>query len=177
MFSRIKQAQQRAARAGRRLLLWFMAAAITLVVLFIGVVVYQLTTYQPDPPPLANCAAEQLVTLDSNSAEVRLYQCERGNPTSWQGYELWLHEPASGDWQRMLTAPAEACLQLQANNATKVTLFHQGTRGALNLAEPVFIYENATGVSATLVVDIAALETSGDCASSETDRLPNRADQ
>lgn len=163
MFSRIKKAQQRAVRAGRRVLLWFMAAAITLVVLFVGVVVYQLTTYQPDPPPLANCEALQLVTLDSNSAEVRMYRCERGNPTSWQGYEVWLHEPASDDWQRMLTAPPESCLQLQADTATSLSLVHQGTRGALNLAEPVFIYENSDGVSATLVLDIESAATAADC--------------
>ncbi|PTB98343.1 hypothetical protein C9975_10800, partial [Thalassospira xiamenensis] len=115
------------------------AAAITLAVLFIAGVIYKLTTYEPDPPPQAQCESRAVQVTPNGFAELRLYQCQRGNDnTPWRGYELWLYEPLVADWQRLLTAEPQSCLTLKAIDDRQITLQHQGTRGLIHRSSTTY---------------------------------------
>lgn len=153
MFDQLKRSWRKFKRGVRRVVIWFIAAAITLAVLFVGVVVYKLTVYKPAPPPQSDCQASDIVTSDDNSAEVHLYQCRRGSgDKAWQGYELWLFEPLVNDWQRLATAPTSTCPTLSWRKHQEAELAHSGSRGDIQLADAVFIYTDAMGESQTISV-------------------------
>ncbi|MBY6062809.1 hypothetical protein [Pseudidiomarina sediminum] len=129
----------------RRLGLWFVAAGITLAVLFVAVLVYQLTVYQPELPKSANCTALQTLMTDNQAAQLYLYQCQRGDDASWHGHEVWLEKRVEDEWQRLLTVPLEeGCLRLGLEDLTtqqRLTIYHQGSRGGLSLATSSVVYE------------------------------------
>lgn len=142
----------------RRLGIWILAAAITLAVLFSAVLVYKWTVYQPDPPPLADCASVQLLTTSDGAAELHLQQCQRGQQPRWNGYELWLFEPLTGDWQRIMTAelPQQSqqqhCLSIGWRNQTTLAVAHSQSRGDVAMAKNSVIYHDVNDRPHTLSI-------------------------
>ncbi|WP_404399416.1 hypothetical protein LG288_06980 [Idiomarina seosinensis] len=133
---------------------WLLAASgITFAVIVVSIIVYQYTAMQPRLPSEDDCTLKQMVQTADRSAEVRHYFCARGEKTQWQGHELWLVQPDTEDWQRMLTTRSANCLKLHLQDQT-LHLIHDGERMEMNLAEPVFLYRNQQGQSVTLAVDI-----------------------
>ncbi|MGM0481856.1 MAG: hypothetical protein ACQEQZ_07995 [Pseudomonadota bacterium] len=136
------------------------ASGITFAVIVVSIIVYQYTAMQPELPTDEDCTLQQLVQTADNSAEVQHYVCKRGDQKSWRGHELWLYEPNSEQWQRMLTTQSVSCLTLALNDQT-LRVIHDGKRMEMNLAEPVFLYRNRQGQSVTLAVDIDRQPTDG----------------
>lgn len=139
-------------RMTRRLGLWFLAAGITVAIIFISVFIYKYTVFEPDPPPLAACESLQVVLTANNGAEVQLHECKRGDD-SWQGYEVWLHEPHNQYWQRLLTAELDGCMTLGLADNGALEIFHSAGRGHLNLARSSVIYRDNDGNPHTLSIN------------------------
>ncbi|RUO62143.1 hypothetical protein [Pseudidiomarina insulisalsae] len=136
----------------RRIGLWFLAAVVALAVLFVAVLIYQLTVYKPDPPKVANCTPLQTLITEDSAAQLYVYHCKRGNEPSWQGYEVWVEKLAEGDWQRLVTAPqASGCLSI-ALQPGKLTVYHQGSRGHVSVAAASLVYELPAGAASTLSI-------------------------
>ena len=143
----------------RRLGIWILAAAITLAVLFSAVLVYKWTVYQPDPPPQADCTGLQLLTSSNGAAELQLHRCQRGRKPSWHGYELWLYEPLSGDWTRIMTAEQsqqqeaqQQCLSIGWRNLDTLLVAHSQSRGDINLAKTSVVYHDVNDRPHTLSI-------------------------
>lgn len=154
----------------RNTLFVVLAAAITLAVLFLGSVIYKLTVYEPDPPPQAKCESLTVKVTPNGYAELRLYQCQRGDQASpWQGYELWLFEPLVDDWQRLLTAAPNSCLQLGDLSDRQLQVLHQGSRGDINRSATTYHYENDDGISQSFLLQLEAQpETTSNDSSKES---------
>lgn len=150
-------------RAGRRVVIWVVAASITLAILFITVVVYQLTVYEPDPPPQARCAAQDLLRAEDGALEVHLYWCERGDSKPWKGFEIWLYEPLINDWQRMITMPASSCPSINFAREQRLLVKHNGSRGNLQVAETAFLFDDVDGLAQTLAIETERRSTSSTC--------------
>lgn len=147
----------------RRLGIWLLAAAITLAVLFSAVLVYKWTVYQPDPPPQADCTGVQLITSSDGAAELHLQRCQRGGKPRWSGYELWLFEPLSGDWQRILTAARKnqqppPCVTIGWRNQSTILVAHSHSRGDLAIATNSVIYRDINGQPHTLSIATERME-------------------
>lgn len=137
----------------RRLGLWFLAAGITLAVLFMAVLIYKLTVFEPDPPVAANCQSLQLITTTDSAAEIHVYECQRGNTkNSWQGFEVWLYEPQINKWLRIATAEQGSCLTVSWQRQDELVIHHSHSRGALNIAKASVIYDDANSRPATISV-------------------------
>lgn len=137
----------------RRLGLWFLAAGITLAVLFTAVLIYKLTVFEPDPPTVANCQSIQLITTADNAAEIHVYQCQRGaNKAAWKGYEIWLFEPSTNDWLRIATAEQGDCLSVSWQRSGELVIHHGHSRGDLNIAKNSVIYRDAKNMPNTISV-------------------------
>ncbi|GAB3293819.1 hypothetical protein [Pseudidiomarina andamanensis] len=140
-------------RITRRLGLWFLAAGITLAVMFTAVLIYKLTVFEPEPPVAANCQSLQLITTADTAAEIHVYDCQRGNSgNSWQGFEVWLFEPSANDWLRIATAEQGPCLTVAWQRNGELAIHHGHSRGALNIAKASVIYDDANGRPATISV-------------------------
>lgn len=125
----------------KRLGLWILAAGITLAVLFTAVLFYKLTLFEPDPPTMAQCQSLQLISTTDGSAEIHLYQCQRGSDKSaWQGFEVWLFEPAVTDWLRIATAEQGECVSLAWLRPNQLMIYHGHSRGDINLAQSSVVY-------------------------------------
>ncbi|WP_258240514.1 hypothetical protein [Pseudidiomarina homiensis] len=144
----------------KRIALWFLAAIITLAVLFVAVLIYQWTVYEPEPPTVANCQSiETSVTADS-AAQLYVYQCKRGTNPSWEGYEVWAQKVVNQVWQRLATSPkAAGCVGIRLEDR-RVVILHEASRGDLSVAASSFVYELAEGGATTLSV---ATERVNDC--------------
>lgn len=138
----------------KKIALILLAAGATFAIVVISIIVYQYTAMQAPLPNDADCTLQRLLQTDDNSAEIRHYSCQRGQQANWQGHELWLVEPATDRWQRMLTSQSVQCLQLTLSRQT-LQIEHDGDKGEMNPAEPVFIYKDKHGQSQTLALDIA----------------------
>lgn len=140
-------------KATRRLGLWFLAAGITLAVLFTAVLIYKLTVFEPDPPVAANCQTLQLITTTDSAAEIHVYDCQRGNANnSWQGFEVWLFEPQVSEWLRIATAEPGPCLTVSWQRQGELIIHHGHSRGDLNIAKASVIYDDANGRPSTISV-------------------------
>ncbi|AVJ56161.1 hypothetical protein C5610_07460 [Idiomarina sp. OT37-5b] len=137
----------------KKVALILLAAGATFALIVTSVIVYQYTAMEPPLPNDTDCSMQRLLQTEENAAEIHHYYCQRGSNKSWQGHELWLVEPASDRWQRMLTTTSPQCLQLTLERQT-LHVAHDGDKGEMNLAEPVFIYKDLNGQSQTLAVDI-----------------------
>lgn len=144
----------------KRIGLWLLAAIITLAVLFVAVLIYQWTVYRPEPPTVANCQSiDTLVTAD-RGAQVYVYQCQRGDNPTWQGYEVWAQKLVNREWQRLATLPmAAGCIGIVLEDS-RVVILHAASRGDLNVATSSFVYELPAGAATTLSV---ATERVNDC--------------
>lgn len=144
----------------KRLALWFLAAIITCAVLFVAVLLYQWTVYEPEPPTVANCQSiETLVTPDS-AAQLYVYQCKRGSNPNWEGYEIWVQKLVEQDWERLATSPkAAGCVGIKLEDR-RLVILHEASRGDLSVAASSFVYELAEGGATTLSV---ATERVNDC--------------
>ena len=155
---------QRCKAGMRRLGLWVVAAGITVTVMFLAVLVYQLTVYQPELPKTANCTPLQTLVSSDQAAQLYVYQCQRGEDPSWQGHEVWLEKRVEDEWQRLLTVPlAEGCLRIALVDDTtqqRLTIYHQGSRGGLSLAASSVVYELAEPGARTISI---ATERVADC--------------
>lgn len=138
----------------KKIALIFAAAGATFAIIVISVIVYQYTTMQAPLPNDTDCNLQRLLQTDDNGAEIHHYICQRGNNSSWRGHELWLVEPASDRWQRMLTTQSVQCLELTQERQT-LHISHDGDKNEMNPADPVFIYQDMHGQSQTLALDIA----------------------
>lgn len=139
-------------RMTRRLGLWFLAAGITVAIIFISVFIYKFTVFEPDPPPLSKCDSVQVVLTQTAAAEIQLHECSRGDD-SWQGYEVWLHEPHNEHWQRLLTAEREGCMTLAIDSNGTLDVFHSSGRGNLNIARASVVYRDRDGNPDTLSIN------------------------
>ncbi|MDX1705684.1 hypothetical protein [Pseudidiomarina sp.] len=141
----------------RRVGLWFIAAGITLALLFTSVLIYKWTVYEPDPPTVAQCQSLQILLAADGAAEAHLYQCQRGEEGNWQGYEVWLYEPYTREWQRILTAAsndaATACMSLAWRQDKSLQVYHSQSRGDLNVAHNSVIYYDQQGLPGTISVN------------------------
>ena len=137
----------------KKIALILMAAGATFALIVVSVIVYQYTAMEPPLPNDTDCEMQRLLQTSENAAEIHHYYCQRGAGKEWQGHELWLVEPASDRWQRMLTTTSPQCLALTIERQT-LLVDHDGDKGEMNLAEPVFIYKDLNGQSQTLAVDI-----------------------
>ncbi|KFZ32051.1 hypothetical protein IDSA_05100 [Pseudidiomarina salinarum] len=141
----------------RRVGLWFIAAGITLAVLFTSVLIYKWTVYEPDPPTTAECQSLQILISADSAVEAHLYQCQRGKEGNWQGYEVWLYEPYTLAWQRVLTAASNessaACMSLGWREDKSLEVFHSQSRGDLNVAQSSVIYYDPQGRPETLSIN------------------------
>lgn len=144
----------------KRIGLWFLAAIITCAVLFVAVLIYQWTVYDPEPPTVANCQSiETLVTAD-NAAQLYVYQCKRGTSPSWEGYEVWAQKLVNEEWQRLATSPlAAGCVAIELEDQ-RVVILHEASRGDVSVAASSFVYELPAGAATTLSV---ATERVNDC--------------
>ncbi len=151
----------------KRIGLWFLAAIITCAVLFVAVLLYQWTVYEPDPPTVANCQSiETLVTADS-AAQIYVYQCQRGANPKWEGYEVWAQKLVNQEWQRLATSPmAAGCIDIALEDR-RLLILHEASRGDLSVAASSFVYELPEGAATTLSV---ATERVNDCG---TEKLEN----
>jgi hypothetical protein len=138
----------------KQILLGVSAIIITVIVILGSAVIYQKTTMQPDLPNEEQCEIKQLVNNEDGSLEAHSYWCKRGSDTQWQGHEVWLYEPRIEKWQRILTTEHEGCLTLTLNNQ-QLDINHDGSRGNMNLVEPVFLFNDAQGVSQSLSVQVS----------------------
>ena len=145
----------------KKIALILLAAGSTFALIVISVIVYQYTAMQPTLPNEADCELRQLLQTQDKSADVHHYYCQRGDAEQWQGHELWLVEAQTQRWQRMLTTQSPQCLLLSLEQQT-LHIAHDGDKGEMNLAEPVFIYKNQRGQSQTLALDINN-QPSADC--------------
>jgi hypothetical protein len=66
---------------------------------------------------------------------------------------MWLYEPLTEEWQRMLTVKGEPCVRIHLNER-RLTVSHAANKLDFNLAEPVFIYKDKEGTSHSLAVAI-----------------------
>ncbi|HET8816521.1 MAG TPA: hypothetical protein VFM61_03630 [Pseudidiomarina sp.] len=139
-------------RMTRRLGLWFLAAGITLAIIFISVFIYKYTVFEPDPPLVAACDSMQVVLTQDKSAEVQLHECSRGDD-SWQGFEVWLFEPHNNYWQRLLTAELDGCMTLAIDANGTLDVYHSSGRGNLNVARSSAIYRDRDGNTHTLSIN------------------------
>tara|TARA_B100000700_G_scaffold235630_1_gene261342 strand:+ start:580 stop:1032 length:453 start_codon:yes stop_codon:yes gene_type:complete len=137
----------------KRMALILAAAGVTFGLIVISIVVYQYTVMEPETPHAGDCQLKQLEQTQDRAAEVHRYECTRGSETTWQGTEVWLYEPLTEDWQRMLTVKGEPCVRLRLNER-RLTILHSGNKLDFNLAEPVFIYKEKDGTSRSLAVEI-----------------------
>lgn len=137
----------------KKVALILLAAGATFAVIVVSIIVYQYTAMKPPLPNDTDCEMRQLLQTSENAAEIHHYYCERGAGSDWQGHELWLVEPATERWQRMLTTTSPQCLILTRDRQT-LKVAHDGDKGEMNLAEPVFIYKDLQGQSQTLAIDI-----------------------
>lgn len=136
----------------KRIGLWFLAAGITLTVLFIAVLIYQLSVFEPDPPTTSDCQALQAQTTSDSDAQLFVYQCQRGNDLSWEGYEVWVHKLVTDEWQRLVTSPlASGCIEVNVDDR-QLTVKHRNSRGDLNIAATSFVYERKNGGANTLSI-------------------------
>lgn len=144
----------------KRLALCFLAAIITCAVLFVAVLLYQWTVYEPEPPTVANCQSiETLVTPDS-AAQLYVYQCKRGSNPNWEGYEIWVQKLVEQDWERLATSPkAAGCVGIKLEDR-RLVILHEASRGDLSVAASSLVYELAEGGATTLSV---ATERVNDC--------------
>ncbi|MDX1525326.1 MAG: hypothetical protein R3273_03685 [Pseudidiomarina maritima] len=151
--------------AANRLMLWVIAAVITLAVLFVSVLLYKWWVFEPEPPTAATCEALQVLPLRANdqsavAAEIQVYQCQRGKREQWQGFEVWLRQPLSNDWQRIATAERGQCLTVSLAKHGQLIIHHSHSRGDLQLAKSSVIYRNEQGQPFTLAV---SSERTDDC--------------
>ncbi|MDN7124073.1 hypothetical protein [Pseudidiomarina terrestris] len=154
----------------KRLGLWFLAAAITLTVLFIAVLIYKLSVFEPEPPSASNCQPLQVQTTTDSEAQLFLYQCQRGNDLGWEGYEVWVHKLVTDEWQRIATSPlAAGCIEL-AIDERQLTIRHRNSRGDLSIAATSFVYERRGGGANTLSI---ATERVDKCLLSDQEELPD----
>lgn len=137
----------------KKIALILMAAGATFALIVVSVIVYQYTAMEPPLPNETDCEMHRLLQTSENAAEIHHYYCQRGAEKNWQGHELWLVEPATERWQRMLTTTSAQCLRLSVDRQT-LSVSHDGDKGEMNLAEPMFIYKDLNGQSQTLAVDI-----------------------
>lgn len=156
MIKAIQRTWQRVIAALKRLGLWLLAAAITCAVLFTAVLIYKWTVFEPEPPLQANCQSLQWLQSADHAIELGLFQCQRGRRSKWQGYELWLYEPADEAWQRLMTAPiAELqqppCMRLRWRG-NSLLIEHQQSRGDLSLIGSSVIYDDLQGLAQTLSI-------------------------
>ncbi len=136
----------------KRLGLWFIAAGVTLTVVFVGVFIYQWSTYQPEQPQASNCQKIQGLSTADNEAQLGLYRCQRGNDLSWEGHEVWVYKAYDDEWQRLATSPLnKGCLQL-ALDERQLTIQHSSSRGELSIATTSFVYPHAAGGASTLSI-------------------------
>ncbi|MFD2633043.1 hypothetical protein [Idiomarina piscisalsi] len=142
----------------KRILIALAAIIITVGVILGSAVIYQKTTMQPDLPTDEDCGIQQLVNNGDGSLEAHTYWCERGSDKQWQGHEVWLYEPRVEKWQRILTTEHDGCMKLTLSDQ-QLDINHDGDRGNMNLVEPVFLYNDANGVSQSLPVQVS---TAGD---------------
>lgn len=148
----------------KQILLGVSAIIITVVVILGSAVIYQKTTMQPDLPHEEDCEIQQMATTADGSLEAHSYWCQRGDNTQWQGYEIWLHEPQPDKWQRIMTTEHDGCIKLELADQ-KLDINHDGKRGDMFLVEPVFLFNDAKGVSQSLSVQVS---TQGDAVCSDS---------
>lgn len=142
----------------RRVGLWFLAAGITLAILFVAVLIYQLSVYQPDPPTVANCQPLQTEITADQGAQVYLYQCQRGDNGEWRGYEVWLQKRVDEEWQRIATSPlANGCVGIQLDER-ELVIEYRASRSELSVASSSFVYDLASGGAATRSVATRQVE-------------------
>lgn len=145
----------------KRIGLWFLAAIITCAVLFVAVLLYQWTVYEPDPPTVANCQSVKTEISADSAVQLYVYYCKRGSNPSWEGYEVWAEKQVEQEWQRLATSPkAAGCVDLQLEDR-RVVILHQASRGDLSVAASSFVYELPEGGATTLSV---ATERVNSCA-------------
>jgi hypothetical protein len=137
----------------KRMALIIAAAGVTFGLIVISIVVYQYTVMEPETPHAGDCQLQQLEQTHDRAAEVHTYQCTRGSETTWRGTEMWLYEPLTEEWQRMLTVKGEPCVRIHLNER-RLTVSHAANKLDFNLAEPVFIYKDKEGTSHSLAVAI-----------------------
>lgn len=138
----------------KRILLTIAAIIITVGVILGSAVIYQKVTMQPGLPTQENCSIQQLVSNNDGSLEAHTYWCKRGSDPQWQGHEVWLYEPQVEKWQRILTTEHDGCMSLSLAEQ-QLAINHDGDRGNMNLVEPVFLYNDANGVSQSLSVQVS----------------------
>lgn len=138
----------------KQILIWLGASAVTLLVIFVSVVVYQYTAMEPELPHEDECDIRQLETSEDGALEVHSYWCERGEKQSWQGHEIWLHEPLPDKWERIMTTEHDGCIKLELADQ-RLEINHDGKRGDMFLVEPVFLFNDAQGVSQSLSVQVS----------------------
>ena len=142
----------------RRVGLWLLAAGITLAVLFVAVLIYQLSVYQPEPPTVANCQAIQTEVTSDNGAQVYVYQCQRGDNGEWEGYEVWLQKLLDKEWQRLATSPlANGCIGIELDERELLIQYSQ-SRSDISVASSSFVYDLADGGAATRSVATRQLD-------------------
>lgn len=138
----------------KKLSLIIAAAAVTFGVIVVSIIVYQYTAMEPTLPTNGDCQLVQFTQTEENTAEIRHYQCQRGQQQQWKGQEVWLYQAIDESWQRMLTTKSAECLVLELDNHS-LHIQHDGRRIEMNLAEPVFLYNDRQGQKVSLAVDIA----------------------
>ncbi|RUO79168.1 hypothetical protein [Pseudidiomarina taiwanensis] len=125
----------------RRLSLWLGAAAVTLAVLFVSVLIYKLIHAEPDTPEQVDCRLLDRHELANTGADVRLFHCRRGEKNNWEGLELWLYEANQEPSQRLVSAPLDACFQARVDRRDQLTLLHTVSRGELGISRSSVVYQ------------------------------------
>ena len=138
----------------KQIILGVGAIIITVIVILGSAVIYQKVTMQPDLPSDQDCDIQQRVSNTDGSLEAHSYWCQRGSNTQWQGHEVWLYEPRIDKWQRILTTEHDGCLKLTLKDQ-QLDINHDGSRGNMHLVEPVFLFNDADGVSHSLSVQVS----------------------
>lgn len=138
----------------KRILFSGAAVIATMGVIIGGAALYQKLTSQPALPQDKHCDVQQVASNQDGSLEARVYWCEGQSQNDWQGHEVWLHEPLTEQWQRILTSQHAGCLKLNLTGQ-RLTINHDDKRSNMHLVEPVFLFRDAEGVSQSLAVTVS----------------------